>query len=71
MYIQLKDLSKISKVHKSLYSHSNCVYKANIIEETETNKIEYIAEGIAWTKNTIKQILSHKEAKEFYPEYLL
>ena len=71
-YIKLKDLKKISKVHKSLYSHSNQVYRVQSkTEETETNKVEYIAEAILWSKNTIQEVLSFKEAKERYPEYLL
>lgn len=71
-YILLKNLTKSSnQVHKSLHIHSNQVYRVQLKLQTETNHIEYIAEEILWAENNIKEVLSLKEAKERYPEYLL
>ena len=72
MYIQLKDLKKqYLGVHFSLHFHSNSIYKVQQIEETETNKIEYIAEGVLWPKKTIERLFSYEEVFTLYPEFLL
>lgn len=70
-YILLKDLSKIARVHKSLEEHSNRIYQAQATEETETKKIEYLANGILWSENTVKEKLSREDVFHRYPEYLL
>ncbi len=72
MYILLKNLNKkYLRVHKSLHNHSNSIYKAQQLEETETNKKEFIAEGILWPEKMIEKILSYKEVRNTYPEHLL
>lgn len=74
MYILLKNLDKkYLRVHISLHGHSNRIYKAKEIEETEKDgtKKQFIAEGVIWPERTIKKIFSYKEIEETYPEYLL